>query len=142
VNWIEYGEDGKLLTASGDRTIRVWPADGGSAVVMGGFPREVTGAAFYDRESKVVSTSFDGTLRLWDSASGVLLAILDSGPAELHNVLVSSKREIATLDENGVMRVAKCEVCGSLEQVRALALSRHPRQLTAEERRRFLDDQG
>jgi WD40 repeat protein/DNA-binding SARP family transcriptional activator len=142
LNWLDYGADGRLLTASGDRTARVWPAEAGPAVIMGGFPREVTGAAFYGDGSKVVTTSFDGTLRLWDAGSGVLLAILDSGPAELHSVLVSSKGDIATLDENGVMRVGQCEVCGSLEEVRALALSRRPRQLTAEERRRFLPDEG
>jgi WD40 repeat protein len=109
---------------------------------MDGFTREVTGAAFYDDGAKVVATSFDGTLSLWGARSGALLAILDSGPAELHNVVVSSKDEIATLDENGVLRVTRCGVCGSLEDVRALALSRRPRQLTVEERRRFLPADG
>ena len=138
LNWLEYGADGRLLTASGDRTIRVWPAQDGPAVVIGGFVKEVTGAAFYDGGSKVVSTSFDGTLRLFDARSGVLLAVLDSGSAELLNVVVNSKDDIATLDENGVMRVVRCEVCGSLEEVRALALSRQPRELTPEERSRYL----
>jgi WD40 repeat protein len=142
LNWLQYGADGRILTASGDRTARVWPARGGPAVVMGGFPREVTGAAFYDDGAKVVTTSFDGTLRVWDARSGVLLAVLESGLAELTNVVVNRENEIATLDENGVMRVRRCDVCGSLEDVHALALSRRPRQLTAEERRRFMPAEG
>jgi len=37
-----------------------------------------------------------------------------------------------------VVRVFQCDVCGSLERVRALARARSPRPLTAEERRQFL----
>jgi hypothetical protein len=37
-----------------------------------------------------------------------------------------------------VVRIFRCEVCGSLDEVRALARSRAPRPLNAEERKRFL----
>jgi WD40 repeat protein/DNA-binding SARP family transcriptional activator len=138
LNWLEYGADGRLLTASGDRTVRVWSAHEGPAIVIGGFTQEVTGAAFSADGTQVFSTDFDGALRLWDARSGARLALLSSGPDALYNVVVSREGHIATLDENGVLRVFKCDVCGTLEDVRALALAKAPRPLTEEQRRRLI----
>ena len=42
------------------------------------------------------------------------------------------------LDADSIVRVVKCEVCGSLEQVKQLARSSNPRALNADERRRYL----
>ena len=44
---------------------------------------------------------------------------------------------LATLDDHQVVRVFRCTVCGTIDQVRAAALALHPRELTAEERRQF-----
>ncbi|WP_437937380.1 WD40 repeat domain-containing protein [Sorangium sp. So ce341] len=63
-------DGGRVLTASGDRTARVWSADGtGQAVVLEGHAGEITSAAFSPGEDptgrRVLTTSADGAARLW-----------------------------------------------------------------------------
>ena len=41
------------------------------------------------------------------------------------------------LDEGDMVRVYRCEICGSVDQVRALALSKSPRPLNEAEQRQF-----
>jgi WD40 repeat protein/DNA-binding SARP family transcriptional activator len=142
VNWLEYGPDGRIVTAGEDRTARVWPATDGPSLLLRGHTDAVTGAVFYDRGRKVLTTSFDGTLRMWDSRSGRQLAVLMSSPTELHGVAVSGGGDIAVLAEHGIVHVFRCEVCGSLDDVRKLAGSRHPRELSGDERRQFLAAAG
>ena len=88
------------------------------------------------------SVSDDGTLRLWDARTGVQLAVLDSGGGPLGDLAVSRDGSIATLSKAGVMRVFGCEVCGSLQQVRALAVSRLAPALTPQEQQRLLGGTG
>jgi WD40 repeat protein len=137
-NELAYGPDGRLVTAGADRTVRVWDPGGGSAVVMRGHDDEVTTAVFTADGSKVLSSSKDGTLRLWDARSGAALAVLQSGEGVVDDVALSRDGKIATLSKNTVVQVFECKVCGSLADVRALARSQQPRQLTADEQRRFL----
>jgi WD40 repeat protein len=141
INEKAFSPDGRFITAGADRTVRVWNLDTGSSVVMEGHEDEVTTVVATADGSKVLSSSQDGTLRLWDSRTGVQLAALQSG-GELYDVGLSRKGEIATLGEGEVVRIFPCIVCGSLDQVRALALSRSPRELTADERRRYLGAAG
>jgi WD40 repeat protein len=90
----------------------------------------------------VLTSSQDGSLRLWDARTGTALAVLQSGQGEIYDAALSRDGKIATLGKGEVVHVFKCDVCGSLEQVRALALSRAPRPLTARERRQFLAAAG
>jgi WD40 repeat protein/DNA-binding SARP family transcriptional activator len=137
VQSLDFSPDGRIVTAGVDRTVRVWDR-GGRAVVMRGHEDEVTTAVFTADGSKVLSSSADGTLRLWDARTGAALAVLRSGEDKVNDVALSGDGKIATLTDNAVVHVFECEVCGTLEQVRALALSRSPRPLTAAERQQFL----
>ncbi len=74
--------------------------------------------------------------------SGAELAVLQSGLGEIYDAAMSRDGKIATLGKGEVVRVFTCDVCGSIDRVRALALSRAPRSLTARERRQFLDLAG
>jgi WD40 repeat protein/DNA-binding SARP family transcriptional activator len=141
-NELAYGPDERLVTAGADRTVRVWDPGGGSAVVMRGHDDEVTTAVFTADGSKVLSSSKDGKLRLWDARTGAALAVLQSDEGVVADVALSRDGKIATLSKNTVVQVFECKVCGSLADVRALARSQRPRQLTADEQRRFLAEAG
>jgi WD40 repeat protein/DNA-binding SARP family transcriptional activator len=135
---LDLSRDGRIATSGADRTVRVWDPGGRPAVVMRGNEDEVKTAVFTPDSSKVISAGADGTLRLWDARTGAALAVLESGRGELYDVALSAEGKIATLGKGEVVRIFECGVCGNLEQVRALALSRSPRQLTGEERKHFL----
>jgi WD40 repeat protein/DNA-binding SARP family transcriptional activator len=141
VNALDFSSDGRLVTAGADRTVRIWDSAGRPTLVMQGHKDEVTTVVFTADGNRVLSSSFDGTLRLWDARTGAMLAVL-SAEDELYDVALSRDGKIATLGKGEVVRVFRCEVCGSLNRVRALALSRSPRPLTAVERRRLLAAAG
>jgi WD40 repeat protein/DNA-binding SARP family transcriptional activator len=138
VNELDISDDGRIATSGADRTVRVWDTASRPAVVMRGNQDEVMTAVFTPDGSQVMSAGADGSLRLWDAHTGAPLAVLQDGAGELYDVAMSSDGKIATLGKGEVVRVFDCSVCGSLDRVRALALSRSPRQLTAEERQQFL----
>jgi WD40 repeat protein len=142
INAIAYARDGRIASAGADSTVRVWNPRTGRAVVLRGHTDEVTGVAFTPDGRFVVSTSADGTARLWNAAGGDALAVLQSGSVPVYDVAIARDGTIATLDGHEVVRVFRCPVCGTLGQVRTLADSRHPRALTAAERRRYLSDAG
>ena len=136
INGMAYSRDGRIATAGSDRTVRVWDPADGQPVVLQGHEDEVTSVVFTADGARVLSTSFDGTLRLWDSRTGAALGVLQSGP-ELLDVVLTRDGLIATIDEDDVVRIFPCEVCGDLEVIRALARARAPTPLSAEERRRY-----
>jgi WD40 repeat protein/DNA-binding SARP family transcriptional activator/ABC-type dipeptide/oligopeptide/nickel transport system ATPase subunit len=135
---MHYGDDDRVLTAGNDKTVRVWPARDGPAIVMTGHTQGVSDAAFWTDPGKVLSVSFDGTLRLWNSRTGASLGVLETGTRPLYGMAVSRDGKIAILDADGVVRVSDCDVCGSLEAVESLARKLDPRPLTANERRQYL----
>jgi hypothetical protein len=49
---------------------------------------------------------------------------------------------VATLGTGETIRVFQCDFCGSLDRVRAIALSRSPRQLTPSEAEQYLSAGG
>jgi WD40 repeat protein/DNA-binding SARP family transcriptional activator/energy-coupling factor transporter ATP-binding protein EcfA2 len=142
VNDVAFGDDGQMVTAGSDHTVRVWDSRGRTTAVMRGFQDELTKALFADHDRQVLADSLDGTVRLFDARTGEALAVIDAPEAELYDLALSHDGRIATLGSGEVVRVAPCDFCGSLRQVSARALSRHPRPLTVAERRAFLSSAG
>ncbi|XXT19137.1 WD40 repeat domain-containing protein [Sorangium sp. So ce429] len=84
-----FSPDGRrVLTASADRSARVWSADGtGQAIVLEGHPGEITSATFSPGEApskrRVLTTSADGTARLWSLGGAEATSIVLPGkPAD------------------------------------------------------------
>jgi WD40 repeat protein len=135
---LDYSRDGRIVSAAADRTIRVWNPRGGPPVVLRGPTDEITGAIFTRDGTRVLNSSADGTVRLWDARGGDALAVLESDGGPIYDIAQSHDGRIATFGAGGVVRVFRCEVCGSLAEVVALARSRAPRPLTPQERTQFL----
>jgi WD40 repeat protein len=72
VNSVAFSPDGQLLvTASSDRTARVWDARSGRAIrVLTGHTAPVFDAAFSPDGRRIATVSGDSTGRLWDTATG------------------------------------------------------------------------
>ena len=72
---------GRVVSASGDKTLRVWSAATGKClwVLKGHSSRVLSVCTLLD--GRVVSASDDMTLRLWDAGTGACLRVL---PVENH----------------------------------------------------------
>jgi WD40 repeat protein len=142
VNALDISRDDRILSAGADGTLCIWEPTGRQLVAMHGHEDEVTTALFAADDRQVLSSGADGSLRLFDARTGRALAVVRSAEGELYDVALGPSGEIATLGKGEIVRVFPCDVCGSIDRVRALALSRAPRPLTEEERRQFVAGAG
>ncbi len=73
-----YSPDGtRVVTASKDRTARIWNSlTGSTLVVLRGHMDRVASAAYSPNGKYIVTASDDGTARVWDAASGQQPAVL------------------------------------------------------------------
>jgi WD40 repeat protein len=141
VNAISIGPDDRMVTSGSDGTARVWAPTGQELAVMRGNEDELTTAIFTADGTQVLTSGQDGSLRLFDARSGRQLAVVQSR-GQLFDVVQSRDGLVATLGSGDVVRVFSCDFCGSLNRVRAIALSRSPRRLTPSETRQFLSAAG
>ena len=72
VNFASFSPDGKkIVTASKDKTVRVWEAESGKELKkLEGHTDEVNSASFSPDGKKIVTASWDRTARIWDAESG------------------------------------------------------------------------
>jgi WD40 repeat protein len=79
-----FSGDGKwVVTASTDKTARIWDAESGKEIaVLKGHDGSVYGSAFSGDGKRVVTASTDKTARIWDAENGKEIAVL-KGHAEL-----------------------------------------------------------
>ena len=73
-----FSPDGaRIVTASDDRTARLWDAGTGEALaVLRGHEGEVDSACFSPDGARILTASSDRTARLWDAGTGEELAAL------------------------------------------------------------------
>jgi WD40 repeat protein len=119
-----FSPDGKLIiTAGADGTARVWDAESGtSLLVLRGHERGVNGATFSPDGKLVVTASADRTARVWDRRTGMRLATLRGHGDSVYSAAFSPDgRLIATTSYDGTARIYRCDVCGSIPELRARA---------------------
>lgn len=135
-----FSPDGRRIASTGaDGTTRLWRRDGEPLATLRGHEGQVESVGFRRDGERLVTAGLDGTVRVWDPAQPEALAILRALGRRSFVAQFSpdGRRVLATVLDDAVW-IMPCEVCGSLRDVLALARARAARQLTAEERRRFL----
>jgi WD40 repeat protein len=147
VSTARFAPNGSLVvTASADKTARVWSVDTGENVsVLRGHDDHVTDAAFSPNGTFVVTASFDGTARVWDTATGRSLMVFrgHGGGREGYvsgAVFTSDGRSVVTTTAEGSARVFACDACLPVDDLLDLAVERAPRGLTSEERGTYLHE--
>jgi WD40 repeat protein len=85
-NWVmsaAWSPDGsRIVTASTDRTARIWNADTGATLaVLEGHTAIVRSAAWSPDGSRIVTASDDHTVRIWNADTGATLAVLEGHTA-------------------------------------------------------------
>ena len=69
-----------IVTASWDKTAKVWDSEGNLVADLVGHTDRVRSAAFSPDGSKVLTTSEDGTVRLWNLEGDELAVITTTEP--------------------------------------------------------------
>ena len=71
-------DGGRVLSGSGDGTIKLWAAATGALIrTFGGHSGHADSVAFSRDGGRVLSGSYDKTIKLWDAATGALIRTLE-----------------------------------------------------------------
>jgi WD40 repeat protein/tRNA A-37 threonylcarbamoyl transferase component Bud32 len=121
-----------LVTASADRTARVWDtATGKERFVLRGHLRGVQSAAFRADGRWLVTASDDWTARIWDTTTGQEWVTLSGHQGPVVSASFSlDGQEVLTAAADGTARLWPVDPL-------PLAIGRKPRELTPEEQGRF-----
>jgi len=111
IHWSEFSRDGRrVVTASGDRSARVWDALTSAPVTPPmEHSDEVRHAAFSPDGTRVVTASDDQTARLWDASSGQKIAAMRHEGGVVQAVFSPDGGRILTASADGTARVWTAE---------------------------------
>ena len=101
-------DESRLLSASEDKTVRVWNADSGAKVARLDHEKIVRGALFTKDGKKVVSICDDAITRVWDANSGASLAAWPAQSDRITSLALSAQEQfVATGSIDGTLRVSR-----------------------------------
>jgi WD40 repeat protein len=105
VNAVAVVDGRRAVSASDDRTLRVWDMGNGQILqTLEGHTAGVRAVAVVDGR-RAVSASDDGTLRVWDLESGETLQTLEGHTAKARAVAVVDGRRTVSASNDGTLRV-------------------------------------
>jgi WD40 repeat protein len=138
---VAFSPDGTRLVSGGtDGTVRIWSSDGtGRPVELNGHQGIVYSVAFSPDGRLIGSGGNDGTTRIWQAARGGDPVVVHGFGASVETVTFTRDTDLVTAHDDGSVRAWRCEVCGPVDDVLALARKHTTRDFTPEERTRYLN---
>jgi WD40 repeat protein len=131
----------RIASTGADGTVRLWdPAREQQVGLLRGHDGSANAVRFGPNGTQIVSAGTDGTVRIWDVASARLLLTLAlyRGSASTAAFGPDGRTIVSASEVDKAVRTARCDVCGPVEEVLALARSRPPRVLTPDEEQRWV----
>lgn len=137
---VDWSADGRHIAAPTGNAARVWKVNGWRrAAVMRGHDGLVSTSSFSADASLLITGGYDGTARVWDVADGEQVTALPGHAQTVTSARIDeTKRYLVTGSEDGTVLVHRCEACGAPDELKRLARQHITRNLTSEERRRYL----
>jgi WD40 repeat protein len=138
---IAFSPDGtSVITASEDRTARIWDVANAKVITeLRGHTGKVYGAAFHPEGNQVITSSEDRTAYVWDTDTGRPLMELRGHAGAVNAAAFSPDGQlVATGGDDGAARVYRITVRASVEDLLVRARERVTRELTPEERVKYL----
>ncbi len=122
INCIEISNDGEILiTASDDKTIRLWNANDGKRIcTLKGHEQGVTCLAISQNTQYLLSGSKDGSIKLWDILQQKEIRTFKGHNAEVKSIVFFDNSEnFISGDVNGTLQYWKTNKSKSLETIEA-----------------------
>jgi WD40 repeat protein len=141
VSDVAFSADETMLAgAYTDGSVAVWNLAGRRLAVLRGHRGAANTVRFSPDGTHVYTAGVDGKVMVWDVGSSRLLLEeqLHVGPATAAAVGPDGTFLVSASEEDQVLRMSVCDVCGPLPAVLTEARARSIRELTAEEEGRFL----
>ena len=103
---VSFSPDGKTIaSASADKTVKLWNAEGKELKTLKGHTAEVNGVSFSPDSKTIVSASWDNTVKLWN-ADGKELKTLKGHTAAVYGVSFSPDgKTIASASEDKTVKL-------------------------------------
>ncbi len=134
---LAFSPDGKFIV-TGSSDCRVWDATTGQGLlVLGDHKHNIHSVAYSPDGEFIVTGSEDGTTRVWKAETGQPVEQIKFAG---WGVAFSPDGRFISTVGGGAARIYPCEVCRPLEELIALAHARVTRQLTPDERQKYLNE--
>jgi len=129
-------------TTHGKKTAQVWDTATGAVLAdLRGHTDDVTDVAFSPDGRFLVTASLDNRPRIWEVRSGRIVFELRGIFGHLTAARFSPDgKRVLTSSGNHTAQIYACEICGSLDDMVSLAHQRVRRELTVEERKKYLHE--